>query len=120
MVENYNSKLNKLSNSEIYDNPRINNYKFSLRKHILNVTALRNYLKFQKKNSMPFNIILFKNNSYKENNYKKILKKPLKFENKKVFNSSSQNLFNIIKEKNSRNKLNKNKITSQRNTSNYF
>jgi hypothetical protein len=119
MVENYNSKLNKLSNSEIYDNPRINNYKFSLRKHILNVTALRNYLKFQKKNSMPFNIILFKNNSYKENNYKKILKKPLKFENKKVFNSSSQNLFNIIKEKNSRNKINKNSLINQGNISNY-
>lgn len=119
MVENYNSKLNKISNSEIYDNPRINNYKFSLRKHILNVTALRNYLKFQKKNSMPFNIILFKNNSYKENNYKKILKKPLKFENKKVFNSSSQNLFNIIKEKNSRNKINKNSLINQGNISNY-
>ena len=119
MVENYNSKLNKLSNSEIYDNPRINNYKFSLRKHILNVTALRNYLKFQKKNTMPFNIILFKNNSYKENNYKKILKKPLKFENKKVFNSSSQNLFNIIKEKNSRNKINKNSLINQGNISNY-
>ena len=119
MVENYNSKLNKLSNSEIYDNPRINNYKFSLRKHILNVTALRNYLKFQKKNSMPFNIILFKNNSYKEKNYKKILKKPLKFENKKVFNSSSQNLFNIIKEKNSRNKINKNSLINQGNISNY-
>ena len=119
MVENYNSKLNKISNSEIYDNPRINNYKFSLRKHILNVTALRNYLKFQKKNSMPFNIILFKNNSYKENNYKKILKKPLKFENKKVFNSSSQNLFNIIKEKNSRNKINKNSLINQVNISNY-
>ena len=119
MVENYNSKLNKISNSEIYDNPRINNYKFSLRKHILNVTALRNYLKFQKKNSIPFNIILFKNNSYKENNYKKILKKPLKFENKKVFNSSSQNLFNIIKEKNSRNKINKNSLINQGNISNY-
>ena len=68
---------------------------------------------------MPFNIILFKNNSYKENNYKKILKKPLKFENKKVFNSSSQNLFNIIKEKNSRNKINKNSLINQGNISNY-
>ena len=59
MVENYNSKLNKLSNSEIYDNPRINNYKFSLRKHILNVTALRNYIKFQKKKYKELFISLY-------------------------------------------------------------
>ena len=38
MVENYNSKLNKLSNSESYVTPEIINNKFSLRKHILNVT----------------------------------------------------------------------------------
>ena len=62
---------------------------------------------------------MLRNNSNKQNN-KRILKKPLKMGKSKDFNSSSQNLLNIIKEKNSRNKLNKNKITSQRNTSNYF
>ena len=119
MVDNYNSKLNKLSNSESYDDPVKTNNKFSLKKHILNVTLFRNFLKYQKNESLPFNIIMLRNNSNKQNN-KRILKKPLKMGKSKDFNSSSQNLLNIIKEKNSRNKLNKNKITSQRNTSNYF
>ena len=117
MVENYNSKLNKLSNSESYVNPEIINNKFSLRKHILNVTSFRNFLKLQKNKSLPFNIIMLRNNSYKQNN-KLILKKPLKFGKSNNFNLS-QNLFNITKTKNSRNKLNKNLLINQRNNSNY-
>ena len=58
MVDNYNSKLNKLSNSESYDDPVKTNNKFSLKKHLLNVSLFRNFLKYQKNEQMNLYLLI--------------------------------------------------------------